>query len=335
MVLPAFVVAQVATTITLDSSLPFNTVVTQIGDVHSIEAGTVRGQNQFHSFSQFDLGTGQIASFNGPATIVNILSRVTGGVPSSIDGTLRSSIEGTNMFFLNPAGVIFGAEAKLDLTGSFHVSTADFLRFEDDATFYADASLDRNPDSILTAAPLKGFGFLNNPTTFGFTNTSPESLVFEGADFQVSEGETISVVGGDIILKSRGIGNDSHSASLSAEGGLIHVVSIKSSSEVPVDMQEFEASTIEHYGEIILSDEAAITTNGVRGGAVVIRSGRLVMDDSEISVNTRNGNGNPIGIDIHTKKDIVLTHNSRITSNTHGSGQAGNIHEYFVPNPES
>ncbi|WP_454062270.1 two-partner secretion domain-containing protein [Candidatus Nitrospira salsa] len=132
MVLPAFVVAQVATTITLDSSLPFNTVVTQIGDVHSIEAGTVRGQNQFHSFSQFDLGTGQIASFNGPATIVNILSRVTGGVPSSIDGTLRSSIEGTNMFFLNPAGVIFGAEAKLDLTGSFHVSTADFLRFEDE-----------------------------------------------------------------------------------------------------------------------------------------------------------------------------------------------------------
>jgi filamentous hemagglutinin family protein len=115
--------------ITLDGSLgpagPLTGPQYQIG----AELGQIRGSNLFHSFGQFHVQTGERATFTGPNTIANILSRVTGGQPSSIDGLLRAEIAGANLFLLNPSGVLFGPNASLDVSGSFHVSTADFLRF--------------------------------------------------------------------------------------------------------------------------------------------------------------------------------------------------------------
>ena len=118
--------AQVTTSITPDNSL--GTTVTQAGNVYNIENGTITGSNQFHSFGEFSVGTGDIASFNGPAGIANILSRVTGGDVSNIYGTIQSTIEGANLFLMNPAGVIFGPSASLNVSGSFHTTTADFLK---------------------------------------------------------------------------------------------------------------------------------------------------------------------------------------------------------------
>jgi filamentous hemagglutinin family protein len=102
--------------------------------------GRLAGKNLFHSFEQFDLREGERATFRGPAQIERIISRVTGGEPSDIDGTIRSTIEGADFYFLNPAGVVFGPNARLDLKGSFHVSTADELRFADGAIFSAAAT---------------------------------------------------------------------------------------------------------------------------------------------------------------------------------------------------
>ena len=81
--------AQVSTNIASDGTL--GTTVTATGNLYNIDGGTIKGSNQFHSFSQFSIGTGDIASFNGPAGIQNILSRVTGGSASEIDGTIRST----------------------------------------------------------------------------------------------------------------------------------------------------------------------------------------------------------------------------------------------------
>jgi len=101
------------------------------------DVGQIRGSNLFHSFGEFNVPTGGSATFTGPATISNILSRVTGGQPSAIDGLLRSEIAGANLYLLNPSGVLFGPHASLEVSGSFHVSTADYLRFADGAKFSA------------------------------------------------------------------------------------------------------------------------------------------------------------------------------------------------------
>ena len=82
-----------------------------------------RGQsraNLFHSFGRFSVGTGQTANFTSkPTGITNILSRVTGGQRSDIDGRYGRSSAGAHLYLLNPAGVLFGPNASLDVSGSF------------------------------------------------------------------------------------------------------------------------------------------------------------------------------------------------------------------------
>jgi filamentous hemagglutinin family protein len=98
------------------------------------DLGRQVGANLFHSFSQFGLANGQVATFSGPASVANIVSRVTGGA-SSIDGTIRATIEGANFFLFNPAGVAFGPHAAIDVGGAFHVGTAHYLRLGDGGRF--------------------------------------------------------------------------------------------------------------------------------------------------------------------------------------------------------
>src|SRR3712207_554758 len=101
------------------------------------DIGTRSGDNLFHSFEKFGIATGQTATFTGPDMVKNVISRVTGGEVSRIDGTLASRVGQADLYFLNPAGVLFGPSARLNVLGSFHVSTAHELRFTDGVRFSA------------------------------------------------------------------------------------------------------------------------------------------------------------------------------------------------------
>src|SRR5262245_34111476 len=97
--------AQVRTPLTPDGTL--GTTVTQSGTVHTITGGTRpgNGPNLFHSFDRFSVGTGETASFTSQQSgIRNIMSRVTGGQLSDIDGTLRTDgqlrAEGAHLYLL-------------------------------------------------------------------------------------------------------------------------------------------------------------------------------------------------------------------------------------------
>src|SRR5262245_4148160 len=202
--------AQVRTTLTPDGTL--GTTVTQKGNIYTIKGGTrpENGPNLFHSFDRFSVGTGDTASFTGSTGIANIISRVTGGQRSDIDGTLRSEIAGANLFLLNPSGVMFGSNARLDVSGSFHVSTADYLRFADGATFSAHIG----EKSTLTVAA---------PAAFGFLGPTPAPVTMQGSALQVPAGQTLSVVGGDITLVGNGSMNPTNRGpTLGAPGRRVH-----------------------------------------------------------------------------------------------------------------
>jgi len=89
--------------------------------------GRQHGGNLFHSFQDFNLNSSESATFSGPNNVSNVISRVTGGNPSNIDGLIRSTMPNADMYFLNPYGIMFGPNAQLDVQGSFHASTADTL----------------------------------------------------------------------------------------------------------------------------------------------------------------------------------------------------------------
>ncbi len=111
-----------------------------------INGGTARGASLFHSFSEFNVGAGNQVYFNPDTGIRNILSRVTGNNVSNIFGTL--GVNGSaNLFLINPRGVVFGKDVRLDIAGGFVASTADRWLFEDG---YAYQTTNPNAPPLLT-----------------------------------------------------------------------------------------------------------------------------------------------------------------------------------------
>jgi len=270
--------------------------------------GATRGNNLFQSFAQFNLVAGDVATFTGPANIQNILSRVTGGSASSINGTIRSGIVGANFFFINPSGVMFGPNAVVDVSGSFAASTANYLKLADGARFVAALDAD---DSGLSTAPVSAFGFLGD---------RPGSIAVQQSTLRVPNLKTIALVGGDITV-DRG-------AVLSA-GGQINMVSVQSAGEVPVDPQTLSVADFNaafpRQGEITLKNGAQLNANGIGGGRIVIRGGRLLVDNTKIQANTTGATAGQ-GIDIAVASDLNLVNGGQITSlSTSGSGAGGNI----------
>ncbi len=298
--------AQVPTAITPDGTL--GTTVTQDGAVYNIDGGTIRGPNQFHSFDRFSVGTDDTASFNGPSSIENIVSRVTGGHASDIDGALRSTIDGANLFLLNPAGVIFGPHATLRVTGSFHVSTADSLRFADGAVL----SVRLGEAGALTVAP---------PAAFGFLHANPAGIATRGSTLEVQPRQTMSIVGGDITIRG---------GMLRSPSGRINIASVASAGEVVLDAAGqplgLDVESFDRLGRIDVVEEAQIDASGASGGTVVIRSGRMQVNNALIFANTQgNMDGAEIGIDIHVAEEIVLANQAFIVTNTIGAGDAGAV----------
>ena len=114
----------------------------------SIHGGVRSGNNLFHSFSQFSISTGGSAVFNNPLDIQTIFSRVTGTTQSSIDGLIKAN--GTaSLFLMNPNGILFGPNAKLDIGGSFIGTTATRIKFADGVSFSANET---TPNPLLTVS---------------------------------------------------------------------------------------------------------------------------------------------------------------------------------------
>ncbi len=131
--------------ITVDGRL--SPAQTLMGPIHAIgaELGRQVGGNLFHSFGRFGLSAGESATLTGPAGVNNVIGRVTGGAPSSINGALSSAIPGANLYLINPAGVVFGPNARVQVSGAFHARSADYsgLRITWEGTCSAGTSLGR------------------------------------------------------------------------------------------------------------------------------------------------------------------------------------------------
>ncbi|NEU83614.1 filamentous hemagglutinin N-terminal domain-containing protein, partial [Nostoc sp. UIC 10630] len=329
-----------------------SSVVNSNANTDLIDGGARRGANLFHSFQEFNVGQEGKAYFSNPAGIENILSRVTGGKPSNIFGKLGVADGNANLFFINPNGILFGTDARLDMRGSFLASTANSLLFGGGLEF--SAINPQVPPMLAINIPI-GLRFRENPGSI--TNQS----VADGVGLQVSPGKSLSLVGGDISL-DRGrltaaggqiaLGSlaGEGTVGLASDGGLsfpdgVARGNVLLTNGAQVDVTAGGGGNINIYAQDldILENSAicagigAAPTCGKRAsdfGSVESKAGNVTLNTlNNLTINQGSqvenvvnisASGNAGDINISTK-NLNLTNGARLNASTFGEGNAGTI----------
>lgn len=227
------------------------TVVTQEGNRIDIQGGQLSGDraNLFHSLEKFGLNQEQIANFLSNPDIHNILTRVVGGDPSTINGLIQVTGGNPNLFIMNPAGVIFGPNAQINLPADFTVTTATAIGFDNRLWFNA---VGKNDYSNLNG----------NPSGFAFDFANPGTIINAGS-LSVLEKHNLALIGGSII----------NTATLSAPGGNITLAAVPGTNLIRISQAgnllslelELPRNTTEQQLAINPLDLPTLLTQGAKG----------------------------------------------------------------------
>ncbi len=316
-----------------------------------IDGGAIRDSNLFHSFQEFNIGDLQRVYFANPAGITNIFSRVTGSNLSEIFGTL--GVNGSaNLFFINPNGIIFGENARLDIGGSFLGSTADSLLFPEGE--FSAVDLDNPPLLTINApiglnlgdkpAPITNRSFAQNSTGTKFVGLEippGTNLTLVGGDINFEAGE-VTVLGGRVDLgglAEAGTVTINENGSLSFPEGIARAdvtftnaafVDVRGAGggSITVNARNIELSGGEFGASSLLAGIARDS------GSTTAQAGDIILnatDTISVSQGSRilnrveeSGVGNAGGIDI-TTANLSLTQGGQVSANTFGQGDAGAI----------
>ena len=258
-----------------------DTQVTADGNRIDIMGGRLSGDgaNLFHSFSQFGLDANQTANFLSNPNIHNILGRVTGGDPSVINGLIQVTGGNSNLFLINPAGIVFGASASLNVPAAFTATTADGIGFGD---HWFNATGVNNYTALV-----------GTPSTFAFTTNQPGSIINAG-NLAVSQGQNLTLLGGTVV----------NTGQLSAPAGQIIMAAVPGSNLVRLSQSG-------HLLSLEIDPTAPAATSGITplslpqlltgsgggaaSGVAVNPSGQVVLTDSGQVISTEAGTATASG----------------------------------------
>ncbi|MEQ8956644.1 MAG: filamentous hemagglutinin N-terminal domain-containing protein, partial [Coleofasciculus sp. C2-GNP5-27] len=292
-----------------DETLPQNTSVTKNGNISEIQNGTRVGDNLFHSFEYFSVSEGSTALFNLETInqdVQNIISRVTGNKTSQINGTIQIN-NAANLFLINPQGIVFGANAQLDVDGSFLASTANSIQFPDGREFSATNS--STPPLLSINVPI-GLQFGSNPAPISNQST---------AGLQVNSGQTLALVGGELRFPG---------GHLTARQGRIELGSVGENSFVQITPTinglTLGYQGVENFQDINFSQQSVVDVSGTGSGFIHIQGAQVNLTQaSQIRADTQ---GNIDGGDITIQADqLNLQGGAFVSASTFGDGAAGRL----------
>ncbi|MBW4493686.1 MAG: CHAT domain-containing protein [Oscillatoria princeps RMCB-10] len=268
------------------------TTVTPQGNTFNIQGGSLSrdGANLFHSFQKFGLSEGQIANFLSNPDIRNILGRVVGGDASYINGLIQVSGGNSNLFLMNPAGILFGPNASLNVPASFTATTATGIGFGS-GWFNAVGSNDYN---IL----------VGTPSAFNFAVLQPGAIVNEG-NLSLTSGNNLALLGGTVI----------NTGTLSSPGGNITIAAVPGESAVRISQE----------GHLLSLDIEPAGLGGT-GGTPVLQDNNEKLTPLSLPqlLTGRPDFGHASALSVNEKGEVSLT-GSGVRIPTEGGIAAGNI----------
>ncbi|MDZ8262593.1 filamentous hemagglutinin N-terminal domain-containing protein [Nostoc sp. ChiQUE01b] len=297
-----------------------------LGD--KIDGGAIRGSNLFHSFSEFNIENGQRVYFANPTGIENILTRVTGRNASNIFGTL--GVDGAaNLFLINPNGILFGQNARLDVQGSFVGTTANGVQFGNQGIFsatnpQAPPLLTVNPSALFFNQINQGAVIQNN--SIARAGTDPAG--FNASGLRVPDGKSLLLVGGNVSMD----GGD-----LNAYGGRVELGGLAAPGNVNLlfnrDNLSLKFPLNVTRASVSLTNEARVSVEAAGGGDIAINARNInILGGSQLSAGIAKGLGQPEAtagdITLNATGDIkVADSESRIRNlvREDSKGNGGNI----------
>lgn len=282
-------------------------------------SGKQLGGNLFHSFSAFNINTGQSATFTNtgaaPGSISNVLGRVTGNTGSSIDGLLKSTIANADVYLINPNGITFGSHASIDVPGAFHAGTANSINLSDGKQFNASKA----DDALLTSSSPAAFGFLAN------TPSNNGTITVDGAQLNVKTSKTLDLAAGKLDIKNN--------AKLEAPAGEIRLVALKGQGSVSVQLDSDGKTPLptatpsaDSAGNITVSN-STVSSDGNGGGRAALWGDTISLGNgSKVTASNTglNNAGLAQGIEIRAN-NLSLKNQSAISANARNSGNAGEV----------
>ncbi|WP_414581820.1 filamentous hemagglutinin N-terminal domain-containing protein [Scytonema sp. PCC 10023] len=336
-----------------DGTLPNNSTININGNIFDITGGTRAGNNLFHSFRDFSVLNGSEAHFNNAVDINNIISRVTGSSVSNIDGLIKVLQGNANLFLLNPNGIIFGQNARLDIRGSFVASTANSIKFADGFEFSAKNA---QTTPLLTISVPLGLQFGANPQRI---QVQGDGQGVRGTDIledtqnalRVQPNQTLALVGGDVSLEG---------ATLKTAGGRIELGSVAGEGLVtltPINKGfSLGYAAGQNFGNIQLSQKAVVDASGAGGGDVQVTGRRVSLKGgSQIEASTLgsqaggtlglnasellevSGSGSGLFVDVYSRATgaggnltintpvLQVKDGAIVSASTYGAGNGGNL----------
>ena len=355
--LPSIVQAQTYTpsnrTPQADNSI--GTVVINSGaNNFNITGGLQRGQNLFHSFTDFSIPTGGAANFTNPAGNQSIITRITGNLFSDLNGTLNTN--GANFLLINPNGVVFGTGVRLDVGKAFVTSTASGVDFLDAAGRTYNFEVNRAGDApLISIAPNVAF----SPVRLIMNASIPGSKGTEnyGTLQTNNPGQYVGLIGGDVNFYGGQIIVPGAKVELGGlvQGGLIGF-SLDNGIQLPANVERGNVSLVQIETSPSIIDVRSggggsvgivATDINLKGTGTRIRAGiaeglgsptakagdikldatrNISFSDRAAIVNRVNSGaqGNAGMIEILTR-NLSVTNGAQIVTSTLGKGDAGNI----------
>ncbi len=340
--------------ITPDNTLPNNSIVTPDGRSLNITGGTQAGSNLFHSFGEFSVPNGGTAFFNNATDIQNIISRVTGGSASNIDGLIRAN-GAANLFLINPSGIIFGQNSQLNIGGSFVGTTANALQFGNRGFFSATEKnipsplLTINPSALLFNQINQNATIQNSSVTFAGTDPAG----FNAFGLRVGDGKSLLLMGGNVSIDGGklnayggrvelgglaaagtvGLNMDGNNLSLSFPEG-VERTDVSFTNAARLDVAAGDGGNIAIYGRNLNIAGGSELVGGIRpslgsvdsqaGDITLNVTGAIKVDASSIFDSVYNASGNSGSIRINAES-LFLSNGSYLESGTFGKGNGGNI----------
>lgn len=282
--------------------------------------GTTQQANLFYDFDSFSIVNGETAKFiNDPNTQYNnVIARVTGTEASNIDGILKSDISNADFYFVNPNGILFGENSRVDVPAGLFISTADSIR----------------PSRHITTED-QGRGvslIVDEPASFGFLDDTLGKITIKSRNLN-NEGN-IHLIGGDIKIYSN---DPNFDAKIVSSKGRVSIQSASGKREIQLTSATTPNNNdlIETGGSIHIKN-ALIKGRGEELEEASILGVSIVSDLLEISGSSQISSPSTDiaagGIFINAT-NIVLSNNSKIESDTLGSADAGQV--YLVSNTTS